>query len=149
MLLVAYPLTYTAPPFPDDAAHDVNVVFDSLVPVIESVFSSPTDPHITTPFTELPDRFANEHDVMVTSVDRSNRITGLETLKTSDGVTLTDVRLSFLEEIEKREYPIEYSDGLNAMEHTVRLDPAQMKRESLSEDDELNSLVTAASPSAG
>ena len=66
-----------------------------------------------------------------------------------DGVTLTDARVSVPEEAEKREYPIEDSDGLNVMEDTVRLDPAQMKRESLSEDDELNDLVTAASPSAG
>ena len=26
MLLFEYPLTYTAPPFPDDVLHDVNVV---------------------------------------------------------------------------------------------------------------------------
>ena len=33
------------------------------------------------------------------------------------------------------------------MEDTVRLDPTQMKRESLREDDELNGLVTIACPS--
>ena len=130
--------------------HDVKFVLeDSSVPVIDSVFPSPTDPQITTPFTELPDRFANEHDVMVTSLDASNRITGLDTLITLNDVTLTNSSVSVPEETEKREYPIEDSDGLNVMEDTVRLDPAQMKRESVKEDDELNDFVTAASPSAG
>ena len=122
MLLDAHPLTYTPPPFPDEAVHDVNVVLDSSVPVMESVFPSPTDPQITAPFTELPDRerFANEHDVMDRSLDASNRITGLEMLTTSDGVTLTNSSVSVPEETEKREYPIEDSDGLNAMEDTLR-----------------------------
>ena len=50
MLLVSVPLTYTAPPFPDEAVQDVKVVLDSSLPVIESVFPLPTNPHITAPF---------------------------------------------------------------------------------------------------
>ena len=79
MLLFEYPLTYTPPPFPDDAVHDVNVVLDSSVPVMQSVFPSPTDPQITAPFENSlewsdPERemLSNEHDVMVTSLDASN-----------------------------------------------------------------------------
>ena len=34
-VLAETPLTYTAPPFPEDAVHDVNVVLDSSVPVME------------------------------------------------------------------------------------------------------------------
>ena len=100
----------------------MNVVLDSSVPVIENVFPSPTDPLITVPFTELPDRerFANEQEVMDTSLDASKLITGLEMLTTSDGVTLTNSSVSVPEETEKREYPIEDSDGLNAMEDTLR-----------------------------
>ena len=129
--------------------HDVNIVLDRSVPVIENVFPSPTDPQITLPFTELPDRerFANEHDVMVTSLDPSNRITGLDTLTKLGGVKLNNTSVSVPDEAEKREYPIEDSDGLNAMEDTVRLDPAQMKRESVKEDEEVKGLVTTVSPS--
>ena len=74
MLLFEYPLTYTPPPFPDDAVHDVNVVLDSSVPVMHSVFPPPTDPQITAPFSEVSEReiFAKEHDVMVASLDASN-----------------------------------------------------------------------------
>ena len=77
MSLDAAPLTYTAPPFPDDAVHDVNVVLDSSVPVMHSVFPPPTDPQITAPFECVDDAservmFSNEHDVMVTSLDASN-----------------------------------------------------------------------------
>ena len=122
--------------------------------MIENVFPSPTDPQITAPLEyvdEVSERemFSNTQDVMETSLDAYISITGLETVITLNAVTLTNSSVSVPEETEKREYPIEDSDGLNAMEDTVRLDPAQMKRESLSEDDELNRLVTAASPSAG
>ena len=104
-VLVAAPLTYIAPPFPEDAAHDVNVVLDSAAPVTESDFPAPTDPEITAPFTEVPEResFAKEHDVTVTSLDASKTITGAERVTTSDGVRVTEVRLSFPEETEKRE----------------------------------------------
>ena len=148
-MLDAAPLTYTTPPFPDVVVQDVNVVLDSSVPVIENVFPSPTDPQSTAPFTELPDRerLANEHEVTVTSLDASNRITGSETLTTSDGVTVTDVRLSFPEEIEKREYASEDSDGVNAMEDTLNSDPVALKRKEVSDGDEVNGLVTADPPS--
>ena len=85
MLLFEYPLTYTPPPFPDDALHDVNVVLDSSVPVMHSVFPPPTDPQITAPFECVDDAservmFSNEHDVIVTSLDASKLITDLDTL---------------------------------------------------------------------
>ena len=104
-VLVAAPVTYIAPPFPDDAVHDVNVVLDSAVPVMESVFPASTDPEITAPFTGLPERerFAKEHDVIVTPLDASKRITGAERVTTVEGVNVTEVRLRFPEETEKRE----------------------------------------------
>ena len=151
-VLDAAPLTYTAPPFPKDAVHDVNVVLDSSVPVMDSVFPSPTDPEITAPFEYVfeeseREMFSNTHDVMVTSAELSSLMTGLDTLSTVEGVRVTAVRLSFPEVTEKREYPIEESDGVNAMEDTLRSDPVQMKRESVSGDDEMNGLVTILSPS--
>ena len=92
--------------------------------------------------------FSNTQDVMDTSLPLSTLIRAEEErVSVVDGVTLTDLRLSIPDEAEKREYPIEDSDGLNAMEDTLRLDPAQMKRESLSEDDGLNDLVTTLPPS--
>ena len=108
MLLFEYPLTYTPPPFPDDAVHDVNVVLDSSVPVMHSVFPPPTDPQITAPFECVDDAservmFSNEHDVMVTSLDPSNTITGLDRLTTVDGTKLTDASASVPDETEKRE----------------------------------------------
>ena len=107
-VLVEAPLTYTAPPFPDDAVHDVNVVFDSSVPVMDSVFPSPTVPQITAPFEcvdEVSERemFSNTHDVMAISAELSNMMIGLETVSTFEGARVTFVRLSFPEEIEKRE----------------------------------------------
>ena len=85
---------------------------------------------------------------MDTSLPLSTLIRGEdERVSVVGGVTLTDVRLSIPDEAEKREYPIDESDGMNLMEDTVRLDPAQMKRESVNEDDELNGLVTTLSPS--
>ena len=104
-VLVAAPLTYTAPPFPEDAAHDLNVVLDPTVPVMVSDFPAPIDPLITAPFAEEVERemFSNEHDVMVTSLDASNTTTDLVTLTTLDGARVTDVRLSFPDETEKRE----------------------------------------------
>ena len=83
----------------------MNVVLDSAVPVTESVFPAPSDPDITAPFSEVPEResFAKEHDVMVTSLDASKTITGAESVTTSDGVRVTEVRLSFPEETEKME----------------------------------------------
>ena len=130
--------------------HDVNVVLHSSVPVIDSVFPSPTDPQITAPFVYVIEEseremFSNTHDVMVTSAELSNMISGLDTLSTIECARVTCFRLSFPEVTEKREYPIEDSDGLNAIEDTVRLDPAQRKRESVKEGDELNGLVTASS----
>ena len=108
-VLVEAPLTYTAPPFPDDAVHDVNVVLEPSVPVMDRVFPAPTDPLIAAPFTELPDReiFANKDDVMVTSAELSNVMTGLDTLTTLDGVISSDVRLSVPEDAEMREDAIE------------------------------------------
>ena len=116
---------------------------------MDSVFPSPTLPQITAPFTELPDRdrFANEHDVMVTSLDASISITDLHTLITLDAVTLTNSSVSVPEQTEKREYPIEDSDGLNAMEDMLRLHPEQVKRNSSNEVDEAKGFVTADSPS--
>ena len=87
------------------------------------------------------------HDVMETSLNASNAMTGLDALNTSEAVTVTDISASVPDRAEKREKPIEDSDGLNAMEETVRVAPLQMKRESVNEDDELNGLVTTASPS--
>ena len=127
--------------------HDVNVVFDSSVPVMESVFPSPTDPQITAPF-ECADEeseremFSNTHDVRVTSLDASISITGLDTVITLNAVTLTNSSVSVPEETEKREYPIEDSDGLNAMEDTLRSDPELMKRESIKDAEDVNGLVT-------
>ena len=120
-MLVEAPLTYTAPPFPDDAVHDVNVVSDPSDPAMDSDFPAPTDPQITAPFTELPEieRFANEQDVMVTSVDASNVITGLDTLTTVNGVISSDVRLIVPEEAEMREDVIE--DGVKEMEMLSRV----------------------------
>ena len=83
------------------------------------------------------------HDVMDTSHPLSTLMRGEDRVSVVEGVSVSDVRVSVPDEAEKREYPIEDSDGLNAMEDTVRLDPAQMKRESLSEDDELNGLITS------
>ena len=48
--------------------------------------------------------------------------------------------------MEKREYLIEDSDGVNVMEDTVRSDPVELKRKEVNEADEENGLVTAASP---
>ena len=109
MLLLSPPLTYTHPPFPDDALHDLNIVLeDSSLPPIQSVFPSPTDPQITPPF-ECVDQasereiFSNTHDAMDTSLNESNSITGLDTLTTLNGVTLTNSSLSIPDETEKRE----------------------------------------------
>ena len=152
MLLTEYPLTDTPPPFPDDAVHDVKDVLDSSLPVIQSVFPSPTDPQITAPFkcvdeTSEREVFSNTHDVMDTSLDASNAITGLEILTTLDGVKLTDTNVSIPEVAEKTEYPIEEFDGLNLIEDTVRSDPVELKRNTLNESDEENGFVTTASPS--
>ena len=57
------------------------------------------------------------------------------------------MRLSFPEEIEKREYAIEESDGVNAMEDTLRSDPVELKRKELKEAEEENGLVTITPPS--
>ena len=91
--------------------------------------------------------FSNEQDVMETSLDASNTITGLTIVNTEECVKLTDVSASVALETEKREYPIEESEGVNVMEDTLRSDPAQVKRESVKEDGELNGLVTTLSPS--
>ena len=152
MLLDVAPLTYTAPPFPDDAVHDVNVVLDTSVPVMDRVFPSPTDPQITAPFECVDDAseremFSNTHDVMDTSLDASNIITDLDTFTPLNDVTLTNSSVNVPLDTEKREYPIEESEGVNVMEETVREDPPQMKRESVNEDDELNGLVTTLAPS--
>ena len=152
MLLFEYPLTCTPPPFPDDAVHDVNLVLDSSLPVIQSFFPSPTDPQITAPFkcvdeTSEREMFSNTHDVMDTSLDASNIITDLDTFTPLNDVTLTNSSVNVPLDTEKREYPIEESEGVNVMEETVREDPPQMKRESVNEDDELNGLVTTLSPS--
>ena len=64
-----------------------------------------------------------------------------------DWVTLSDVRVSIPDDAEKREYPINESDGVNVMEDTLRSHPIHMNRESVNEDDELNGLVTTLSPS--
>ena len=87
MLLSEYPLTYTPPPFPEDAVHETNVVLYSFLPVIQSIFPSPTDPQITAPSKYVDeasesDIFSNEHDVMETSLDSLKTITGLDTLTT-------------------------------------------------------------------
>ena len=52
-------------------------------------------------------------------------------------------------ETEKREYPIEDSDGVNAMEDTLRSHPSEVKREGVNEADELNGLVTTTVSSFG
>ena len=64
-----------------------------------------------------------------------------------EGVSVMEMSDNLPDVAEKREYPIGDSDGLNAMEEIVRVDPEQMKRESVNEDDELNGLVTSLSPS--
>ena len=85
---------------------------------------------------------------MDTSLPLSTLIRGEdERVSVVEDLTVIDVRVSIPDEAEKREYPIDESDGMNLMEDTVRLDPAQMKRESVNEDDELNGLVTTLSPS--
>ena len=152
ILLVASPLACTAPPFPKDAVHEVNVVLDSSVPVIESVFPSPNDPQTTAPLEYVDEEseremFSNEHDLMVTSAELSNLMSGLDTVSRFEGVRVTFVRLSFPDVTEKREYPSEDSDGVNAMEDSLRSDPAQMKRKSVNETDELKGLATTVSPS--
>ena len=92
--------------------------------------------------------FSNEHDVIVTSAEFSNLMSGLDTVSFVDGVMLTDVRLSFPEEREKREYPIEDSDASKVMDDTVRsADPLQLKRESVNPSAFVNGLVTTADPS--
>ena len=154
ILLFSSPVIYTHPPFPDDAVHDVNVVLDSSVPVMQSSFPSHTEAQITAPF-EIPfdssegvrEIFSKEHDVMVTTVPFCVCMSGEERVSVVDGLTLNDVRLSIPDEAEKREYPIDESDGVNVMEDTLRSHPPQMKRESVNEDDELNGLVTTLSPS--
>ena len=85
---------------------------------------------------------------METSLDESKTIIGLDRVTTLNGDKLTDTSVSVPDGAEKREYPIEDSDGLNAMEDTFNSDPVQMKRESLNDEvDELNSLVSTDSPS--
>ena len=108
ILLFSSPVIYIAPPLPEDALHDVNVVLDPSIPVMDSVFPAPTDPQITAPFEyveEAAEReiFSNEQDVMVTSVDASKRMRGEERVSVVDGVTLMDVRVSVPEDAEKRE----------------------------------------------
>ena len=70
-----------------------------------------------------------------------------ERVSVVEDVTVIDVRVSIPDEAEKREYPIDESDGVNVMEDTLRSHPPQMNRESVNEDDELNGLVTTLSPS--
>ena len=81
------------------------------------------------PFPGEREMFSNTHDVMDTSHPLSTLMRGEDRVSVVEGVSVSDVRVSVPDEAEKREYPIEDSDGLNAMEDTVRLDPAQMKRE--------------------
>ena len=86
--------------------------------------------------------------MMDTSLPLSTLMRGEdERVSVVDGLTLSDVRRSIPDEAEKREYPIDESDGVNVMEETLRSHPPQMKRESVNEDDELNGLVTTLSPS--
>ena len=100
------------------------------------------------PFPDEREMFSNTHDVMDTSLPLSTLMRGEdERVSVVDGVTVTDVRVSIPDEAEKREYPIDESDGVNVMEEIVRVAPEQMKRESVKEDDELNGLVTTLSPS--
>ena len=100
------------------------------------------------PFPDEREMFSNTHDVMDTSLPLSTLIRAEdERVSVVDGLTLTDVRLSIPDEAEKREYPIDESDGVNVMEDTLRSHPPHRKREPVNEDDELNGLVTTLSPS--
>ena len=135
--------TYTHPPTPDDALHDMNVGLEICRVCVTSSIAWMTDP-----FPDERERFSNTHDVMDTSLPLSTLMRGEdERVSVVDGLTLTDVKVSIPDEAEKREYPIDRFDGVNVMEDTVRVAPSQMNRESVNEDDELNGLVTALSPS--
>ena len=98
------------------------------------------------PFPDEREMFSNTHDVMDTSLPLSTLMRAEdERVSVVDGLTLTDLRVSIPDEAEKREYPIDESDGVNVMEDTLRSHPPQMKRESVNEDDELNVFVRVVS----
>ena len=54
-LLLSVHTTYIAPPFPEEALQEVKVVLHSSVPVMHSVFPSPSLPQITLPFVYVDD----------------------------------------------------------------------------------------------
>ena len=135
--------TYIHPPTPDDALHEMNVVLEICRVCVTSSIA-----WIADPFPDEREMFSNTHDVMDTSLPLSTLIRGEdERVSVVEDVTVIDVRVSIPDEAEKREYPIDESDGANVMEDTVRSHPPHMNRESVNEDDELNGLVTTLSPS--
>ena len=85
--------------------------------------------------------------MIVTSVDPPKTITELDTVTISAEAMVMDVRVSDPLDTAKREYPIEESDGVNAMEDILRSDPVELKRKEVNEAEEENGLVTIPSPS--